>query len=308
MNETTQSISQWSNRANGTAGYAAGIWRVLRMLGSIIWNDADRLNISLISAGIGFFTTLSLFPALALLVMVWSLAADPAQINGLLDLGAELMPADVHRLLSDQVSALIATGSDDTLGWATLLTGLFALWSARAGVHAMTRGLDEVYETPYEPGFVRRELVATGLTLALYALAAVVAVSLFIAPIVLSFVNLGGLAALASETLRFLIAVAAVLAALTLIYRYGHNHAALRMAWLTPGSIAATIMWLIMSIAFSIYLSNFANYNEVYGSIGAGVALLMYVYLSGYAVLLGAALNAKIWRVGEFTADKTPVN
>ena len=304
-----QSVDRWRavrRRASGAGTFVGsgftGVLSWVRSLGAIIWNDADRLNISLISAGIGFFTTLSLFPALAVLVMVWSLAADPAQINGLLDLGADVMPADVHRLLSDQVSALIATGTDDTLGWATIITGLFAFWSARAGVHSMTRGLDAVYETPSLPGYLRRELVATGLTLTLYLLAAVVAAALFVAPVVLSYLSLGGLAAVVTETLRLVIAVAAVLTALTLIYRYGHNHTALRVAWITPGSVAATVMWLMISIAFSIYLQNFANYNEVYGSIGAVVALLMWVYLSGYAVLLGAALNAKIWRLGTITA------
>ena len=307
MAQSAGSADNFRRMAAGAGSYVGyGVSNGLswvRSIGAIIWNDADRLNISLISAGIGFFTTLSLFPALAVLVMVWSLAADPAQINELLDLGANVMPADVHRLLSDQVKALIATGNADTLGWATIITGLFAFWSARAGVHSMTRGLDAVYETPSLPGYLRRELVATGLTLALYLLAAVVALALFIAPIVLSYVSLGAFAAMVTETLRLVIAVGAVLMALTLIYRYGHNHTALRVAWITPGTVAATIMWLMISIAFSIYLRNFANYNEVYGSIGAVVALLMWVYLSGYAVLLGGALNAKIWRLGTITAD-----
>ncbi len=263
-------------------------WRMM----VIFWSDSGRQNMGLIAAGVGFFATLSIFPALTVLVLMWSLTADPVQIQSLLELGGDLVPADVHALLSDQITGLITAGSADTLGWASIFSALFAFWSARAGIQSMIRGLEAVHEVPHLQRFVRRELVATGLMLAFYALSAVVAISIVVVPILLAFVALGPMAIVASEITRFLIAVIAVMFALWLLYRFGVDHADRPGRRLMPGVIAATVIWLAISIAFTVYLQNFANYNEIYGSIGAVVALLMWVYLSAYAALLGGALNA----------------
>lgn len=260
-----------------------------RHLVSILRNDSRRLDMGLVAAGVAFFATLSIFPALAVFVMIWSLSADPAQIAALLEIGADILPPDVSRLLADRVTALVSAGSG--MSWATILSGLFAFWTARAGVNAIARGLNAVYGSDRNQGFLSRELAITGLTLALYALAIVVAGALLIAPVVLSFLSLGVFGTIAAGLVRFLIAIAAVLVGLGLIYRYVPNLPDPPKVWITPGAIAATLLWLIGSLAFAIYLQNFANYDQVYGSIGAAAALMMWVYLSAYAVLLGGALN-----------------
>jgi membrane protein len=255
-------------------------WLILR-------DDTARVDMGLIAAGVAFFATVSIFPALAVFVMIWSLSADPDAITALFDLGADVIPPDVLRLLSDQVTGLVSAGSTAGLSWATFLSGLFAFWCARAGVKAMVRGLRSVAGPgPQHRGW-RGEVVITGLTLALYALAIVVAAAVVIAPVVLSFLTLGIFGAVAAGLLRFVIAIAAVLVALTLTYRTAVNPT----VWISPGAIAATVLWFVGSVVFSIYLQNFANYNQVYGSIGAAVALLMWVYMSAYIVLLGGALD-----------------
>lgn len=253
----------------------------------------DRANVGLIAAGIGFFAALSIFPALAVVVMVWSLVADPVEVNRLLDLGAEVMPPDIHRMIAGQVRGLIAAG-ETTLGWATLLTLGFAVWSARAGVASLIRGLNAVYRTDHRQSIMRRYLAALGLTVALCGVALVAIAVVVVAPIVLAFLPLGPAAAWTAEAVRWTIGFAVVFAALGLCYRFGPNRRGARPAWITWGALVATLLWLAMSAAFSWYLSNFANYNEVYGSLGAAVALLMWFYLSAFVVLLGGAINAEL--------------
>lgn len=254
----------------------------------------DRLNLGLIAAGIGFFAMLATFPALAAVVMVLSVLADPTDIGQLLDLAGDVMPPEVHKIISDQVNGLIAAGTDRGVGWASLLSFGLALWSARAGVAALIRGLNAVYRTENRASIVRRFLVAAGLTLTLCALTLVAIGAVVIAPIVIAIVPLGPAALLAAEAARWLVSFAVIVVALGIIYRYAPNRRGRRPGWFTPGALVAAVVWLAVSLAFSAYLSNFSTYNEVYGSIGAAVALLMWFYLSAYVVLLGGTLNVEL--------------
>ena len=279
----------WRRRSmTAVASLGPVLMDVSRQIIAILRSDTTRVDLGLIAAGVAFFATVSIFPALAVFVLAWSISADPSTISTLFALGANVVPPEVLNLLSDQLTALVSAGSVTGLSWATLLTGLFAFWSARAGVKAMVRGLHSVAGPGPGPAGWRGEIRITGLTLALYALAMIVAGAVIIAPLVLNFLTLGLFGTLGLGLLRLVIATAAVLAALILIYRHAINPD----VWISRGALVATVLWLAGSVAFSVYLGNFANYNQVYGSIGAAVALLMWVYLSAYVVLLGGALDS----------------
>ena len=259
----------------------------------------DRHNIGLISAGIGFFGVLSIFPAFAAMVMVWRLVSDPVYILSLLDLARGVVPPSVFEILSGQVNGFVATGTSQTLGLATLVSIGFALWSARAGVAALIRGLNAVYQLEHRQTTFRRIAAALGLTLALCGAGFVAVMTIIIAPILLALIPLGPGEAMAAELTRWAIALTTVIFSLGIIYRYGPNLRGRRPGWVTPGALLATLLWLGMSWGFSLYLSQFANYNQVYGSIGAAIALMMWFYLSAYVVLLGATVNAAIARQRE---------
>ncbi len=277
--------------------------RIFTALGDI-WGSIDRLNMGLIAAGVGFFAMLAVFPALAAIVMLWSLVADPSKIGDLLALGAGILPGDVLGVLNAQVNGLIRAGSQSSIGWASLLSFVLALWSARAGVDALIQGLDTVYGLPHRAGVVSRVLTAIGLTLVLCSLAILAIAAVVVAPIIIAVVPLGPAATLTIEIARWLLAFFVINLGLGLINRYGPNHRDERPAWVTPGAIAAAFLWLLVSVAFSVYLSHFGRYNQIYGSLGAAVALLMWFYLSAYVVLLGSALNA---RLGYPTRPRKPV-
>ena len=259
-----------------------------------IWDVMDRLNLSLIAAGVGFFAMLALFPALSAILLLWSWFADPSQINALLDLADEVVPPEVYEVVSNQVAGIINAGSSGKIGTATIVSLVVALWSARAGVSALIRGLNAAYDIGHRQNIWRRYMADIGVTLTLCGLTFVAIASVVIAPVVIAILPLGPWVTVAAEIARWVVAIGVVMMTLGIVYRFGPNRRGRRPKWITPGAIVATILWMVVSVAFGVYLRNFAHYNEVYGSLGAAVALLMWFYLSAYVVLMGGCLNAAI--------------
>jgi membrane protein len=273
------------------------ISNITRLVGPV-YAEMDRKNFSLIAAGMGLFGMIALFPALAAIVMLWSLFADPADAGALVALGAGALPPDVVKVMSDQIERVIVAGTGQGFGWALLVTLGLSLWSARAGVAALMRGLNAVHGTQPRESWFGETLASLTLTGVLSGLALVQIAAMVIAPILMAIIPLGTGAEIAVDVVRWLLSTLVAVLALGAVYRFGPNFPDSKPAWITPGAILAVVLLLLMSIAFSAYLARFGNYNKVYGSIGAAVALLIWFYLSALVVLLGGALNAELARRG----------
>lgn len=256
----------------------------------------DARNLSLISAGVAFYAMLAIFPALAAFIALWGVFSDPALIDDQISLLRNFIPADGFALFEAQVDRLISA-NNRTLGYTTLVSLGAALWSTRAGVAALIRGLNAVYDAPHRNG-VRRAFAALLLTICLVAMALVALTCIVVAPIALAVLPLGTSTENVFEVLRWALVVTVVVMGLGLIYRFGPNHKTiyLKVGWVSPGAVMAVVIWGAVSWAFSLYLANFGKYNEVYGSIGAVVALLMWFYISAWVVLLGATVNCELSR------------
>ncbi|MDF1854579.1 YihY/virulence factor BrkB family protein [Pseudooceanicola sp.] len=265
-------------------------WLALRR----VWDQIGEANMGLVAAGVAFFVMLALFPGLAALIAIWGLLADQAVLLGQIELLRGIVPVEVFTLVEAQVLTLIAAGGE-TLGWAGLLSLALATWSARSGVAALMLGLNTIHGQGRRSG-VFHYLMSLLLTLALFGVAIVALGSVVVAPIVLQFVPLGPGAALVAAAVRWVSAIGVLLVGLSLIYRYGPNTGGARHGWATPGAGLAVILWMAVSWGFSLYLANFADYNQVYGSIGAAIALLVWLYASAFVVLLGASLNVQLDR------------
>ena len=256
----------------------------------------DARNLSLISAGVAFYAMLAIFPALAAVIALWGVFSDPALIDDQVMLLRRFIPGDAFRLFETQVDAII-NANDSTLGYTTMVSLGAALWSTRAGVSALIRGLNAVYSAPHRTG-VRRAFAAFLLTLCLIAMSLIALAGIVIFPLALALLPLGEASENTFEVLRWIIVTLAVVLGLGLIYRFGPNHktAYLKTGWISAGALVALVIWGAASWAFSLYLANFGKYNEVYGSIGAVIALLMWFYISAWVVLLGATLNCELAR------------
>lgn len=249
-------------------------------------------NLALVSAGVAFFSMLSLFPGLAALIALLSLVSDPVVVIAQLEEMRPFMPNDVYEILNSQVVSLV-TASTDSLGWAGLVSLALALWSARAGVGAMITGLNSVYKER-DRGTARHYFRALMLTIALVGVGIVSLLSLVVIPVVLAFFPLGALGTFLIDVLRWVVAIGVLFAGIGLLYRYGPNRRGARIRWLSVGAVVAVLFWAILSIGFSYYVANFGNYNQIYGSIGAVIAMLIWLWISSFLVLYGAALNAQI--------------
>lgn len=249
-------------------------------------------NLSLVSAGVAFFGMLSLFPAIAALIAVLGLISDPVVVIAQLQDMRGLLPDDVYDIMNKQIVTLV-TARADTLGWTGFLSLMFALWSARAGVGAMMTGLNAAYNERNR-GTARHYFRALLLTLALISVGIVALLTVVVAPVVLSFLPVDSYNAWVADIIRWAIAIIVLLGGVGVLYRYGPNRRAARVGWLTPGAVLSVLLWALVSIGFSYYVANFGTYNKVYGSIGAVIAMLVWLWISSFLILFGAALNAQL--------------
>ncbi|KPV41214.1 hypothetical protein AN478_04825 [Thiohalorhabdus denitrificans] len=258
-----------------------------------VWRGISRDNLSVVAAGVGFYAFFALFPALAAVVSLYGLVADPGDVERMVRQVQDVLPEAVTGILSSQLRKL-AENTGARLGVGVVVGILIALWSATKGTKALMVGLNIVNGEEEKRGFLRQNAVALGLTLGA-VLAVILALAMVVvAPAVLAAFPL-------PDLLRPLIAwvrwpVLAVLMALGLsaLYRYAPSRRPPRWRWLTHGAVLATGLWLIASGLFSWYVANFGAYNKTYGSMAAIAILLMWFFLSAYVILLGAKVNSEL--------------
>jgi len=248
-------------------------------------------NLSLVAAGVAFYGLLAIFPAIIATVAVYGLVADPDHISAQLASATEALPQEAADLIVSQLSAAAKIDrSGLTLG---LVLSLGAtLWAATGGVRALLNGLNVIYDVKENRGFVRRSALALGLTVGgLVTVAAALAlVAAF--PVALDRVGLEPVAAGLAEAARWLLLVILILLGLALLYRWGPARPTARRRWVTWGSAGALLVWILGSIAFSVYVANFGSYNKTYGTIAAVIVLMLWLYVSAFSVLLGAEIDA----------------
>ena len=259
-----------------------------------VLDDLGEKNASLISAGVAFYGLFAIFPAIAATISLFGLFADPAVVEAQLDLMQGLMPEGVFKLFETQIDRLLSAGGA-TLGLTTLLSIGLALWSARTGVSALIQGLNAIFERPNR-GSIRHIFVALFMTVCLIGIAIIALLAVVVAPIALAVIPFDGDRALWLEIVRWVVAITVLFMGLGLLYRFGPNRRFDRLSWITPGAFLVVVVWLAMSAAFTLYVANFSTYNEVYGSLGAVIALLFWFYLSAYLILVGGALNVALDR------------
>ena len=250
-------------------------------------------HFGLLAAGVAFYAMFAVFPGLGAAVALWGMVADPVVITGYLEVAERFLPPQAGKLIHDQVMGLI-NAPRAALGWTTALSFGIALYSARAGVSALIQGLDVVHRAQPR-GWIRGYAVDFILTGALLGALFVALVTVVVVPILLSYVQFGTFAAWMSKVLPFGAMFVLVLTCLSILYRFGPNvEGGFRSPWISVGVLVAALAWAGVSIGFSVYLANFNSYNAIYGSIGAVIILMMWLYLSVWAVLLGGAINAEL--------------
>lgn len=270
---------------------------VIKDLWQFLWSLMDRMDkihLSLIAAGVGFYGMFAVFPGLTAIFALWGLWYDPLVIQQYSHIADEFIPGGASTILHDQVDALVTSGRTQ-LGWTTAISFVVATVAARAGVDALVRGLNAAHGVRSHStifGF----LLAYVLTLALVGVVLLGMATIVIGPLAINFLTEGPLQSWLISIVPWSGMFLIVLLAIGILYRYGPNVKAPRTPIFTWGSLIAALVWAAASFGFSLYLGSFNSYNRIYGSIGAVIALLMWFYLGGFSVLLGALINVEMSR------------
>lgn len=260
-----------------------------------VYEEANRDHLSIVAAGVAFYAFLALFPALASLVSLYGLLVDPLTVANQMDALATLLPPEARSIIHEQLSRL-AGSSTGALGFGFILGLALTLWAATSGTKTLIAACNIAYNEQERRGILKVNAIALGLTLLLITFLIVALALVAALPVIVEALPLPSWLAWTVRLLRWPILFGMVVSALAVLYRYAPSRDAPRWAWASPGALTAAALWLLGSIAFSIYAANFGNYNETYGTLAAVVVMQLWLLITAYTVLIGAEINSETER------------
>lgn len=256
------------------------------------WGEVSDANLFLVAGGVTYAILLALFPALGAAVSLYGLVADPSEVERQVGAMRGLLPEQTMQMLSQELHSLV-TASTGALGFSALAGLLIALWSASRGMSGMITALNIAYEQKESRGFFKLNLIALLLTLSVMVGGLVVLTLVAVLPAVLQILPLGPLTKWLALIVQWPLLVLVMLGGLAVLYRYAPARDQPKWKWVSPGAIGAAILWVLASLAFTVYVANFNSYDKTYGSLGAVIILLTWLYISAFVVLFGAVINAQ---------------
>jgi membrane protein len=264
-------------------------WRdiALRVIHGI---SDDR--IPTIAGGVTFFMLLAIFPGLAGLISLYGLFADSSTISEQLNSLTGILPEGGMQILREELQQLTSQ-PHQKLGFAMVASLAISLWSANGGMKAMFDALNVVYHEQEKRSFIKLNAISLALTLGVLCFMILSLLIITVVPSLLSFFGLAG----TSEIINYarwpvLFVIASFMIAV--IYRFGPSREQPQWRWISPGSIFAAVTWIAASLLFSWYAEHFGSYNKTYGSLGAVVGFMTWMWISIMVVLVGAKLNAEL--------------
>jgi len=268
-------------------------WRRVNEIRKGVSSRSKKDNLSLVAAGVAFYWMLAVFPAIIAAVSVYALIADPSTIKSQLDPLIKTLPPGGGDLLVGQLTAT-ASSSHSGVSIGVIIGIVGTLFAASGGVRALMTGLNVIFERTESRNFIQLLVFSLALTLGALVIG-IVALALIAAfPVVLDHIGLGAFAAVLAQIGRWIALLVVIGGSLALFYQYGTDRGRPRRPHFSIGAVVAIVIWLVGSLLFSVYVSNFSSYNKTYGALATVIVLLLWLDLSAYAVLYGAAIDAEI--------------
>lgn len=256
------------------------------------WKEFNEDQLLSVAAGVAFFGVLALFPGMAAFVSLYGLFADIGEAQKQLAALAGVLPASSLTFIGKEMTR-IAEAKSASLSLTFVLSFLLSIWSANAGVKGLFAGLNVAYEEHEKRGFLKLNLISLAFTFLLIVFLALAMAAMVAAPVAMQALYLDPKSRILAA-LRWPILLLVVMAGLSVIYRFGPSREHPRWRWATVGGAVAAFGWLIVSLLFSWYVGAFGHYDVTYGSIGAVMGFMMWLWLTATVVLLGAELNAEV--------------
>lgn len=256
------------------------------------WKEFNADQITNVSAGVAFFGVLALFPGMAAFVSLYGLFADVGEAQKQLATLAGVLPADSLTLIGKEMTR-IAEAKKASLSVTFVFSLLLSIWSANAGIKGLFTGLNVAYEEHEKRGFLKLNLTSLAFTVAVLVFLALAMAAMVAAPVAIAMLHLDPQSRILAA-LRWPVLLLVVMGALSLLYRFGPSREHPRWRWVTVGGLVAALGWLMVSLLFSWYVGAFAHYDVTYGSIGAVIGFMTWMWLTATVILLGAELNAEV--------------
>ncbi len=253
------------------------------------WAEAKTDNVPLLAAGMAYYAFLAIFPALIAAVLIYALVADPAQIAEQVNNLGSALPAEIRQTITDQITLAEGRGA----GWGAVIAILLALFSASGGVGNMMTAINTAYDEEETRGFLKKRAIALALTAGAIVFLLVVVGLVAVLPGVLQVLGTSILVTILIQVVRWVLIVAVISAALAILYRVAPDRDAPKVRWTSVGAAIATVLWILASVGLSLYVSNFGSYAKTYGALAGIVILLLWLFITSYAILLGAEINAE---------------
>jgi len=266
-----------------------GWWDIARR----VISNVNRHDISLLAAGVALFMMLSIFPALNVGVSLYGLFSSPENIISQVEPFRQLLPEQAFDIFTEQLTELADTGGAN-FNLTLVVSLLVWLWVARKAAMAVIKACNIIYREQEKRPFWGLLLVSLLFTLVGIFSFVVLALLAILVPIVLGMIPLGETLETVLRTLRWPILAIIFILVLECVYRFAPNRKNAKWRWVSVGAVIATLLWLLASFGFTVYVQNFSNYNETYGAIGSVIVLILWFYISAFVVLLGAEINAEM--------------
>ena len=249
-------------------------------------------HMPMIAGSLSYYAFLAIFPAAIAAVSIYGLVLDPADLTAQINSISEALPEETARFINAELKDLVESEGSG-LGFAAVISILAALWSASAGTKALITGIDIAYETPESRPFIVVRGMALGITIGLIIFVSAAASAVTFLPDLLDALGAEGLTRFVEygrwPTIFFL-----VIAGLGLLYKIAPNRPAAKSPWVSIGAVAVAVLWVLATLGFSVYANNVDTLGITYGALSGIIVLLLWFFISGLIVLLGAELNAEL--------------
>ncbi len=265
-----------------------GWWQVIKRA----FRESSADNVPMLAGGVAFFAFLAVFPALIAALTLYGLLADPAEVARQVQSIATALPQSAQPLLTEQLTSVTQT-SGGALSAGLVISLLAALWSASSGTGNLITAVNLAYDEEESRGFVKLRATALGLTLGGIVFVLLTLTLVAVVPVALDNLGLGVVGRVVAQVVRWVLLVGVVVVGLAVVYRVAPDRASPRFRWVSAGALVATVLWIIGSVAFSLYVNFFGNYNKTYGALAGVIVLMLWLFLTTYIVLLGAEINAE---------------
>lgn len=256
------------------------------------WRESKDDQVPLLAAGVAFYGFVAIFPAVIALVSLYGFFANPTTIASQVRSASQGLPGQGSDLIVNQIKAITARGRS-TLGIGAIVSIVIALWSASSGMNKLLTAINAAYDEKQTRTFVKQRLLALALTAGAIVFMVIMLILVAVVSPVLQSVVANEAVRWLLEIARFIVIAALLSGALAVLYRIGPQRDAPKFRWVSAGAIIATVLWLAASVGFAIYTSTFGNYAKTYGAFAGIIVLLMWLWLTSYAILLGAEINAE---------------